>query len=308
MPWVNIIFMLIILLGSMTTLFMSSWLLCWVLMEIMMLGFYPLYYWGNSRPSSESLMKYFLIQSLAATLMLVPGYLWFSMDTRSEIVGFMFVLFNLLKLGVFPFHGWVMPVVYGMGYWMFIWVLGVMKMPSLWFMFNFSQECAESLFFLIIMLSLMSMLVGSMLGLMSTNLRIMLGASSISHSGWMLLALEYGGGLVYIFSYMMTMGYTIYSLYMNESIMTMWALMSFSGLPPFMLFWGKFMLVVSLLQSYLFIPFFMIIILSSVLSLIYYLKFSFFFLLSSSKEITYNMSMSSLLIMLVLGMSTMLYI
>nr|YP_009184216.1 NADH dehydrogenase subunit 2 [Naesiotus nux]ALO20568.1 NADH dehydrogenase subunit 2 [Naesiotus nux] len=282
MPWISCVFIMMFSSGMCFSLLLNSWMLSWLSMELMMLGLYPMMYMSNKNFCSDSVMKYFLIQSLAAITMFLPGYIYFSLSNDQYFAIICLYMSIFLKLGLFPFHSWVIPVMVGLPVWVMTFTLGLAKLPPMWFMYSsLSQNSFSESMILNVLISGGSMLTGSLLMIGTSNLRAMLGASSISHTGWILASMMYGGSLNYIVTYLSTLFIVIVWVYTLDPILLMWGMLSFSGLPPFMLFIGKISLLKNLMYSI--DSFFLInmIIISSIISLYVYMKFSFFFFLKS---------------------------
>nr|QLY89838.1 NADH dehydrogenase subunit 2 [Bathyomphalus contortus] len=267
-----LMFLFMVLISPLIGLSSSDWVISWLGMEVGMFGLIPLLMLKSG--SKEPVMKYFLIQSLSSALILIAGILLFSHIFNFSLL---FILGMSMKLGFFPGHFWVISVIENLSWFSNMMVLGPVKIAP----FGFLSLIENTNMFLI--LSSLSIFAGAILGLNQSNIRGMLGASSISHSGWMILAMIYGFLWMYMVIYMMILMFTFISLNNFEFLTSSMCLISMSGLPPFMMFLAK-MKVFFYLSFNLEYIVFSILIVSSVISLFYYLKFFYYYSLISKNS------------------------
>nr|AOX15200.1 NADH dehydrogenase subunit 2 [Achatinella sowerbyana] len=287
-----IIFMYIILLTPFLSISSSNWLILWVLMEVNLFSIMPLFTKSKSNSNSmlsESMMKYFIVQAVASLILMVSGInLYMNLMFEGDIYWLIFSMMVFLKLGVFPLSFWVIPVLSGVNNYLIFFLLGPMKIVPLYLMyFHLNFYCNSSMmmkwmFYFIVGLS--SMIIGALVGNNMTEFRMMVGASSIAHSGWFVIASVVSGLLAYFFMYMVSLSFLLISL--MSSNMTTTALihcmmmLSLSGLPPFLLFYPKYLVFLNMLMMQTSLVFIMIVLLSTTLSLNFYLKFSYNFILN----------------------------
>nr|YP_010273976.1 NADH dehydrogenase subunit 2 [Bulinus globosus]QYJ56679.1 NADH dehydrogenase subunit 2 [Bulinus globosus] len=286
----SILFLLLIVLSPIISLSSSDWLIAWAGMEIGMIGVFPLLL-NNTSSSKEATMKYFMIQSLASSIILIGGMLFFSFLLYKSL--FVFCLGLSLKIGFFPGQFWIPSLMNSLTWKSNFLVLGPLKIAPLGLL---SLTMVNSnMVNLILFLGVMSAVMGSIMGLNQTKVRGMLGSSSIAHTGWAMVSMVYGFLWGYFLSYMVILLFTLYSLYNLDSFVSSMNLLSMSGLPPFLMFVAKFKVVYFLiLSSKFFLLFFLI--LSSVISLTFYLKFSY-----NKLFLTTKMSLVSIIILITLN-------
>nr|QYJ56692.1 NADH dehydrogenase subunit 2 [Bulinus globosus] len=265
----SILFLLLIVLSPIISLSSSDWLIAWAGMEIGMIGVFPLLL-NNTSSSKEATMKYFMIQSLASSVILIGGMLFFSFLVYKSL--FVFCLGLSLKIGFFPGQFWIPSLMNSLTWKSNFLVLGPLKIAPLGLLSLTMVN--NSMVNLILFLGGMSAVTGSIMGLNQTKVRGMLGSSSIAHTGWAMVSMVYGFLWGYFISYMVILLFTLYSLYNLDSFVSSMNLLSMSGLPPFLMFVAKFKVVYFLILSSKFCLLFFLI-LSSVISLTFYLKFSY---------------------------------
>jgi NADH-quinone oxidoreductase subunit N len=206
-----------------------------------------------------------------------------------------FLLGILLKLGLFPGHFWVIQVVSGLKKISVIYVLGILKIAPILLLYQgliFLRGYSQ----IIVFLGLIRVLVGSVLGITQTTLRGVLGSSSISHGGWMVVSLRVFIVEFYLISYLITFIIFILTwLIINRIERIRIPIISFSGLPPFLLFLPKLIVIFQLIITRNFFSIFLLII-GSLLRLYFYLKIRYsFFLIKHTASRLKSMSFSGLI-------------
>jgi len=161
---------------------------------------------------------------------------------------------------------------------------------------------------ILLFIGFLSIFIGGVLGLYETKIKRLLAYSGISHTGFMILALSLGSfsGIeaffVYFFTYLLTLINIFYILiffrlstfyfklvYITDFIVLaksntfvtlnlFFLFLSLAGVPPFPGFFGKALVLKSLIESgYYYIPAF--IIFFSVINIVYYLRLCVFYFL-----------------------------
>nr|YP_009745919.1 NADH dehydrogenase subunit 2 [Dolichosciara megumiae]QIH95777.1 NADH dehydrogenase subunit 2 [Dolichosciara megumiae] len=264
----KILFLMMVWLGSFMVISANSWLGLWMGLEINLLAFIPIIVSKNNLNNSEASLNYFLIQAFASTILL------FSMIFLIINDNFMFMnslIFNnmhmkliilalMMKLGAPPFHFWFPNVMENIswinGFIMMTWQkLGPMMVLSYFINTNF----------IFIMFILISTFVGAIGGLNQISLRKLLAFSSINHLGWMFAALIYNETiwlmyfviytfmnfcLIYMFKILQIFYLNqVYSIFMGSSFLKvslLTSMLSLGGLPPFLGFAPKWIIIQSL--------------------------------------------------------------
>nr|YP_004934959.1 NADH dehydrogenase subunit 2 [Peronia peronii]AEQ93877.1 NADH dehydrogenase subunit 2 [Peronia peronii] len=277
----NFFFFLMLIVGPVISVSASSWPLCWAGMEVGFLGLIPLLFLGGSAFSKEAALKYFCVQAMASAMMFVGGSMIFTMNSTQLVFIFLFLGGLCLKLALFPGYFWITPPPFGLEWVSCCFILGPLKVPPLGFLSEFSFSFPEFNSWVLLLAS-MSAVIGGILGNNQTNIRSMLGASSVTHSGWLALASVYGGLWQYLVLYLAVLFLVLFFLWQGDSYSSSLSVLSMSGLPPFIMFLAKLNVVQSVMTgdafSWLVLP-----LLSAVLSLVFYLKFSYSLFLTTNR-------------------------
>nr|YP_010586602.1 NADH dehydrogenase subunit 2 [Tinodes chinchinus]UZZ44416.1 NADH dehydrogenase subunit 2 [Tinodes chinchinus] len=276
----KMIIMMILLMSTLFILSNNSWIISWLMMEINLFSFIPLISNKNSF-NSESLMKYFFIQtvcSLMLFLMIMIMMNW--TNIKNLIIKFMNLMI-LMKMGSAPIHYWYIQLIKSLS-WMNVFLISTWQkiIPLILLTYNFNLN--------ILLLSIyINSLFSALGGINQVSLRMILGYSSINHLSWMLCSIIINENLlnfyflIYMFSMMniclmffyFNVNYMNQMIYFNNlklNLMYMLIIfLSMGGLPPFLGFLPKwFMINYLILNNYLFMSLFMI--MSSLIVLFFY--------------------------------------
>nr|QLH57103.1 NADH dehydrogenase subunit 2 [Varioconus trencarti] len=297
--------------GTMLSLSSVHWLGIWAGLEMNLIGFLPMLIYQKKISESESAVKYFIIQALGSSLLIFGSLLSFSSSFSWDVIsggmvgtmGLCVLVSGLsVKLGVFPFHYWVPSVMAGLS-WVSCMLLATwQKLAPLFLLLSLCELSQMSeLLLLFCVMSGGSSLVGGMGGLNQTQIRALLAYSSIGHLGWMTFAMLHSEWCMklYLFIYLGITMSLFMSLWLKDSsvmkdvsslkyfkvyhLVIMLLLLSISGLPPFLGFVSKWLVVfISSGGPFSFVVF--LLILGSLMSLFYYLSLFFSFFLNSFKN------------------------
>nr|YP_004021838.1 NADH dehydrogenase subunit 2 [Opilio parietinus]ADI92917.1 NADH dehydrogenase subunit 2 [Opilio parietinus] len=277
----SISFILMMMLGSIISLSANSWFPIWLGMEMNIIGFIPLMIDKKNIFSTEAALKYFIIQSISSSLLLLM-----SIQNNFYMLSSQFINLALItKLGAAPFHFWVPSVAKNLS-WLNMGVLLTWQKLAPLVIINMNTTISLDML-LVILLSLM---MGSLGGLYQTNMKMMMAFSSISHMGWIMGAMMGGMNLmllyflIYSFSLMMTLimlaTFGIYNI--NKSFLTSkksklliyMNMLNLGGMPPLLGFFPKmFTLMMLIKMNFVLISFTMII--SAIINLFFYLKLTY---------------------------------
>nr|YP_008757608.1 NADH dehydrogenase subunit 2 [Lepidocampa weberi]AEV44873.1 NADH dehydrogenase subunit 2 [Lepidocampa weberi] len=297
----SLMFVSFLSMGTIITLSSASWIGAWLGLEINLLSFVPLMLSKNNMRSSEAAFKYFFTQA-SASIILLSFIILFSISSTSTLFspsfcteGVMSAL--MLKVGSAPFHFWLPNVMEGLSWINCFILMSWQKIaPLILSSFIFSQ--ITQLFII------SSALIGSIGGINQVLLRKLFAFSSINHIAWMISALSISTSLwiMYFLMYMILMIPIIFFFnklktfhfqqlwnFLSKSkinkIMFSLTLLSLGGLPPFLGFFPKWMVIMHLINYNLLIS--IILIMTSLITLFFYTRISFTsltFLYSSSSE------------------------
>nr|YP_011003466.1 NADH dehydrogenase subunit 2 [Microphysogobio chinssuensis]WBR66360.1 NADH dehydrogenase subunit 2 [Microphysogobio amurensis]WBR66373.1 NADH dehydrogenase subunit 2 [Microphysogobio anudarini]WPS65516.1 NADH dehydrogenase subunit 2 [Microphysogobio chinssuensis] len=307
-PYVLMILLSSLGLGTTLTFASSHWLLAWMGLEINTLAIVPLMAQHHHPRAVEATTKYFLTQATAAAMILFASTTnawitgeWDMNNMSSPIASTMVITALALKIGLAPMHFWMPEVLQGLDLLTGLILSTWQKLAPLALIIQTSQTIDP---LLLTSLGLMSTLVGGWGGLNQTQLRKILAYSSIAHMGWMIIVLQYAPQLTllalgtYIFmtsaaflTLKMSSATKINTLAMtwsNSPILTATTalvLLSLGGLPPLTGFMPKWLILQELTKQGLPTTA-TIMALAALLSLYFYLRLCYAMTLTISPNTT----------------------
>nr|QZK21818.1 NADH dehydrogenase subunit 2 [Drepanotermes sp. QLD_051] len=292
--------------GMLVSVSSNSWLGAWMGLEINLMSFIPLMSNVKNMYNTEASLKYFIVQVLAsATLlfMVVMKTLTEDLFTFEGSIYTPMIICTplLLKSGAAPFHWWFPGVMEGLSWENCALLMTVQKAAPLMLMSYLIDINAFTLSII-----LMSTIVGAIGGMNQTSMRKILTYSSINHTGWMLIALTTSENLwmVYFMIYS-TLALTVVSAiklsgvsFINQTMMTnketklmkfmmFTSLLSLGGLPPFLGFLPKWIVIQAMIANNM-TPLATIVVVTSLITLYYYLKISYSSFMILSTEPKWN--------------------
>nr|ADV02350.1 NADH dehydrogenase subunit 2 [Lordiphosa neokurokawai] len=285
----KILFIMIMIIGTLITVTSNSWLSAWMGLEINLLSFIPLLSDNNNLTSTEASLKYFLTQALASTVLLFSVILLMlnnniNIEINESFTSMMMMSSLLLKSGAAPFHFWFPNMMEGL-----TWMTALMLMT--W------QKIAPLMLIsylniknLLLISVVFSVIVGAIGGLNQTSLRKLMAFSSINHLGWMLSAIMISESVWMIYflfysflSFILSFMFNIYKLFhlnqlfswfMNSKILKFTLFMNFlslGGLPPFLGFLPKWIVIQQLTNSHQYLQL-MVMLTMTLITLFFYLR------------------------------------
>nr|ANW36341.1 NADH dehydrogenase subunit 2 [Paracanthobrama guichenoti] len=307
-PYVLMILLSSLGLGTTLTLASSHWLLAWMGLEINTLAIVPLMAQHHHPRAVEATTKYFLTQATAAAMILFAGTTnawitgeWGMNNMSNSIASTMVITALALKIGLAPMHFWMPEVLQGLDLSTGLILSTWQKLAPLTLIIQTAQAIDPAV---LTALGLMSALAGGWGGLNQTQLRKILAYSSIAHMGWMILILQYAPQLTlltlttYIFmtsaaflTLKMSSATKISTLAMTWSnspiltAVTALVLLSLGGLPPLTGFMPKWLILQELTKQNLPLTA-TIMALTALLSLFFYLRLCYAMTLTMSPATT----------------------
>nr|UAT16077.1 NADH dehydrogenase subunit 2 [Thoropa miliaris] len=284
-------------LGTITTLSSYHWILAWVGLEINTLAIIPLMTKTPHPRAIEAATKYFLTQAAASALILFSSTLnaWLTGEwaINNSICPPSAILLSIaitMKLGVAPFHFWLPEVLQGLTLQTGLILSTWQKIAPMILLVQLSQSINLNL---MLTLGLLSTIIGGWGGINQTQIRKLLAFSSIAHLGWMVAILKISPQLtLFNFTLYILMTSTLFITFLNlntkniSELSTSWSktptmtalsllsLLSLSGLPPLTGFLPKWMIAQEMIKQDL-TMFTLIILLSTLLSLFFYLRLTY---------------------------------
>nr|ASM82709.1 NADH dehydrogenase subunit 2 [Creobroter elongata] len=328
----KILFLSTLISGVLISLCANSWMGAWIGLEINLLSFIPLLSSNNNMLSSEASLKYFLIQAIASSsllflILLKTNVFEMFYFTENSAWNSLIMTPLLMKIACAPFHWWLPSVVEGLSWVNCFIILSIQKIAPLMLI---SYMMINNHFIQLMIIS--SACFGAIGGLNQISFRKILSFSSINHIGWMLVMMIVGINLwivyflIYIINIMTIMSTTAitnlsyisqtFNSLNNKKIIkfTLFiAILSLGGLPPFLGFFPKW-IAIQYLSVNLMIFTSIILILSSLITLFYYMRMTYTTLMITSSEISWTLlifpknnypkTITFSLYILLLGMST----
>lgn len=257
----------------------------------------------NSPTCTEAAIKYFIISAIASGMLLYGFSMIYGATKTLDInvishfiniasaqqqlifiFGLVFVVVGIgFKLGAVPFHMWVPDVYAGAPTSVVLFIGTAPKIAALGLIFRLLAEAMPGLHLqwqeLLIVLSILSMALGNLAAIAQTNIKRMLGYSSIAHMGYMLLGiltgttLGYAAAVFYIIAYViMALGALGLIVMMSQAgfeaekiedfrglsqrnpwlaFMMLLLMFSFAGVPPIIGFMAKLAVLQALVNAHL---------------------------------------------------------
>nr|AAP72046.1 NADH dehydrogenase subunit II [Pristimantis pardalis] len=295
--------------GTIMTLSSLHWILVWIGLEINTLAIIPLMVKIPHPRAIEAATKYFLTQATASALLLFSSMTnaWimgeWTISSSLEIPTMLLTLAIAIKLGIAPFHFWLPEVLHGI-------TIKTGLILSTWQklapMSVFIQLSYSTNPLLILTLGTTSMIIGGWNGINQTQTRKILAFSSIAHLGWMTIILNFNPQLTllnFLFYTLMTSTlFTLFSLMNTKNLpelatswpkspptcaMSMLTLLSLSGLPPLTGFTPKWLIAQEMIKQNL-TMLTLIILLSSLLTLFFYLRLTYILSLTLTPNLSFS--------------------
>nr|WBR66503.1 NADH dehydrogenase subunit 2 [Microphysogobio fukiensis] len=296
-PYVLMILLSSLGLGTTLTFASSHWLLAWMGLEINTLAIVPLMAQHHHPRAVEATTKYFLTQATAAAMILFASTTnawitgeWDMNNMSNPIASTMVITALALKIGLAPMHFWMPEVLQGLDLLTGLILSTWQKLAPLALIIQVSQAIDP---LLLTSLGVMSTLAGGWGGLNQTQLRKILAYSSIAHMGWMIIVLQYAPQLTLLalgtYIFMTSAAFltlktssatkinTLAMAWSNNPTLTATTalvLLSLGGLPPLTGFMPKWLILQELTKQNLPATA-TIMALAALLSLYFYLRLSY---------------------------------
>nr|YP_009441643.1 NADH dehydrogenase subunit 2 [Monotoma quadricollis]AOY39162.1 NADH dehydrogenase subunit 2 [Monotoma quadricollis] len=288
------------ILGTLISISSYSWFSMWMGLEINLLSIIPIFNNKNSF-SSESSIKYFITQAMASMTLLLSIIMLMNLNKffPSNLFNTFIILMNsafFLKMGAAPFHFWFPEIMDGLNWMNNLILMTWQKIaPMILLFYNFNMN-------FLIFIILMSTIIGSIIGLNQTSIRKIMAYSSINHISWLLSSMFFSMEiwLMYFLIYcFITMNLVIlfnkFNIFFIKQIISnlnsnktlkMFFLLNFlslGGLPPFLGFYPKWLVINNFINKNTFIiP--IILIIFTLVTLYFYIRIIFSSLLFNSSE------------------------
>nr|AYQ19094.1 NADH dehydrogenase subunit 2 [Tenebrionidae sp. 1 ACP-2013] len=258
----KMIFFNSMMMGTLISISSYSWMSMWMGLEINLLSIIPLFSNSKNMFSSESSMKYFITQAMASLILLMAVImLLISEEFINPLVNFYFTMMMnsalFTKLGAAPFHFWFPEVMEGLNWNNSLILLTWQKIAPMMLIMNMKINYS----FLITVI-ILSLTISTISGFNQTSIRKIMAFSSVNHIAWMLstMMMSFQSWVIYFVIYSIlnfnitTMMNLTKSFYLNQinnmmnnkkmfKFTLMTNLLSLGGLPPFIGFLPKWIII-----------------------------------------------------------------
>nr|AEI99386.1 NADH dehydrogenase subunit 2 [Picoides villosus] len=296
-PYAKLITMTSLILGTTITISSNHWAMAWTGLEINTIAIIPMISKSHHPRAIEAMIKYFLVQAAASATILFSSLInawstgqWDITQLTNPTSCLLLTTAIAMKLGLVPFHFWFPEVLQGSSLTTALLLSTAMKFPPITILLLTSNSLNPSL---LTLMAIASTALGGWTGLNQTQLRKILALSSISHLGWMTAIIIYIPKLTLLTFLLYTLLTSTIFLSLNTSyttklstLMTSWTktpmlnatlmltLLSLAGLPPFIGFLPKWLIIQELTKQEM-TPTALALALLSLLSLFFYLRLAY---------------------------------
>nr|YP_010177567.1 NADH dehydrogenase subunit 2 [Aporia largeteaui]QST15292.1 NADH dehydrogenase subunit 2 [Aporia largeteaui] len=264
----------------------NSWLGCWIGLEINLLSFIPLISSPKNLLSTEASLKYFLTQSIASINFLFSILLMMILFKNFNMNNYVSIMINsslLMKMGSSPFFFWFPNIMEGLS-WLNCFIIMTWQKISPMILISYYMNNN-----FIMMIMILNVVTGAIGGFNQTSIRKMMAFSSINNLGWLMASLMISENiwLMYfmLYSLMNLILCFLFSMlnifYMNQiinfnlipfiKVSLFINFFSLGGLPPFLGFFPKWIIINFLIFNNMYMISFMFM-MSSLLMLFFYIR------------------------------------
>nr|AIW64764.1 NADH dehydrogenase subunit 2 [Pielomastax soochowensis] len=287
----KLMFLSVLLMGTLLALSANSWLGVWMGLEVNLISFIPLLYSSNL-VTNEMSIKYFIIQALASSMLLF-AILFVQMKSFIEweetfVTALLVGSSLLMKMGAAPFHFWLPEVMKFMSWKNCMLLMTWQKIAPLTGLSYCMKTNSVNM-----VIAILSVFIGAIGGINQTSLRKMMAYSSISHIGWMVstLSISETAWEIYFIVYSLLSIVVVAMFDLNKNFflnqvfgsnnenkfnkfMTWVSLLSLGGLPPFLGFFPKWIVIQMLVEEKMIVLISMLVV-TTLITLYFYLRLAF---------------------------------
>nr|AAP84482.1 NADH dehydrogenase subunit 2 [Sceloporus jalapae] len=297
--------------GTILTASSYHWFMAWVGLELNTLAIIPIISKQHHPRATEAATKYFLTQAAASATILFSSTMnawllgtWDIINSTHPIANTLLTVALAMKLGLAPMHFWLPEVLQGSTMKTAMIIATWQKLAPIALIYQTSNNLSPMI---LLIMGMTSALLGGWTGLNQTQTRKIMAYSSIAHLGWMavIVVMLPNIMLLNLFIYLLMTISMFYALLLLNSknikdMATSWTtspmttstnmliLLSLAGLPPLTGFIPKWLILEELTTQNL-ITVALIMALSTLLSLFFYLRLTY----SSTITLSPNTMMST---------------
>jgi NADH-ubiquinone oxidoreductase chain 2 len=278
-----------------------SWIGIWLGLEINILSILPIISNNNNKISNQSSIKYFIIQAISSNILIVS----ISLSIYYSLSYSIMLIINsaiLIKIAIAPFHFWFPQIIAGLNWNTAFIIITIQKIaPIIIISFNIQIK-------FITLIIIVNSLISRISGLYQSILLKIIAFSSINHSRWIIIGIIFNISifityfllyriitwtLILIFKFinfnrLRQIFYKSIPFYLKSLIFI--SLLNMIGIPPIIGFIPKWLMITTIIENNM-IRILTIIILSSLISIIFYINISLsIFINKSSTKINKNLT------------------
>nr|WRY72409.1 NADH dehydrogenase subunit 2 [Eurhadina rubra] len=289
----TMLFYTTMILGIVMSISSNNWIMMWCGLEISLVSIIPLMI-SKLVISSESVMKYFIVQSVSSTMLMLS--MMVMVMSGDYNYNYLLVSSLLIKMGVVPFHNWVLTVLEGLDLMMVFIILTINKIAPLTLLSYVMKG--------VTIIIIITVVLGSTMGLNQNSVKKVIGYSSIFNMGFIITVLKFNWmWMLYMMVYSMLMIMLMLILMINKIMhinqmifiemlinkMSMWVvLLSMGGLPPLIGFSIKYMVMLHMISMKI-MSVMLLMLLTSLIVMFFYLRMTFLSIMSNSTTLTTKM-------------------
>nr|WRY72383.1 NADH dehydrogenase subunit 2 [Agnesiella irma] len=272
--------------GIMMSISANNWIMVWCGLEISLISFIPLMV-TKLLISSESTMKYFIVQSISSSMLMLSMLIMVMKGDYNY--NYMLTTSLLIKMGVAPFHNWVLSIIEGLDLIMVMILLTINKIAPITLM--------SYILTTMMIIICLTILTGSIMGLNQNSIKKLIGYSSIFNMGmlisimkfnlmWSLYLMVYSVLLIMLYSIMkVTKINFINQMVFSENLSTklsLWlTMLSMGGMPPLLGFSIKYMVMMTMIMMK-YISLIILMVMASLMTMFFYMRMMFLSIMNNS--------------------------
>nr|WHN64459.1 NADH dehydrogenase subunit 2 [Brachytarsina amboinensis] len=250
----KIMFTMMMMISTIISISSNSWLVAWMGLEINLLSFIPLMS-DNKLMSTEASMKYFLTQALTSSTILFTIMLMFIYN--NYFLNMMMISSLMMKLGSAPFHYWFIDVMENISWNNNLILMTWQKLAPLILISYMMNK-------IIIIYIILSLMISTIKGINQTSIRKLMAYSSVNNLSWMLSSMNNHKLMMIYFLIYSLMSFSLIMIFnmlkishmnqlfmmMNNKSMKIFIMLntiSMAGMPPFLGFIPKWLVIQELI-------------------------------------------------------------
>nr|YP_011010680.1 NADH dehydrogenase subunit 2 [Halobates matsumurai]WPW47360.1 NADH dehydrogenase subunit 2 [Halobates matsumurai] len=284
----KIMMLITTIMSTLLVLSSENWFSMWMGLEINMLSFIPLMEEEKNMMSSESKMIYFIIQSMASMMflfMITANPLIMINENMINYMPMSIITMSMsMKMGMAPMHLWFINIMKKLKWNNCMMLMTWQSIAPMYVLSNTNNNIL-----MINILAICSALIGAIGGINQTSTKKIMAYSSVNHLGWIATCITYDNEtwmkyliiysmMILILTEMLKKKSINFINQMNTNMKTktekmniIIMMLSLGGLPPFLGFLPKWLVIQSLMNNNCKITI-MILMMTSMITLFYYMR------------------------------------